>query len=269
MRIAIMESSFPGSDRATAAELTAQAGAQGLELIFPDRRAVDALSDDSRRAGITQSVADAGVVVSCLALTAICRTDGLVRPTENTAAAMDLIREALLAAADMGVSAVLVPFFGQSAIELEDDFKVACDCLLELSEAAEDAGVMIGVESNLAVNQQHVMLGHTGGGASVRHYFDTGNVLLRKRDPATEIRDLGTDALVGVHFKDAIVRSGQQAATDVLMGDGQVNFQAAAQSLKAVGYDGWVTLETPGLDDPAGCKERRLHAKGAGAVREG
>jgi len=69
--------------------------------------------------------------------------------------------------------------------------------------------------------------------------FDLANPLRRGLDPPTEIRALG--ALVRrVHVKDTLVRPG-----DVRPGRGRVDFAACAQALGEIGYDGWLTLETP------------------------
>jgi sugar phosphate isomerase/epimerase len=42
------------------------------------------------------------------------------------------------------------------------------------------------------------------------------------------------------------------------MGEGWVNMAAVSGALKAVGYDGWLVLETPATDDPHAAAARNL-----------
>ena len=45
---------------------------------------------------------------------------------------------------------------------------------------------------------------------------------------------------------------------DVALGQGDVDFAAVASALKAMGYDGWVILETPATDDPVAAAQANL-----------
>ena len=86
----------------------------------------------------------------------------------------------------------------------------------------------------------------------MRHDYDVANVASRRQDPATELRDLGAGRLCGMHFKDVRLHGTQPAEWNIGLGQGQVDFVGVAQALKAIGYDGWITLETPPLEDPLG-----------------
>jgi sugar phosphate isomerase/epimerase len=94
------------------------------------------------------------------------------------------------------------------------------------------------------------MLGCLGGSDSARIYFDTGNTLARKIDPSTAIREMGPAAICQVHFKDVKMIAGQAPQFDVALGQGDVDFPAVCQALRATGYDGWIILETPTGDAP-------------------
>lgn len=249
MRIAMMESCFPNSDRQDAVRLAAEEGAAGLELILDDCRALVALEDAASVAEVTEMARAAGLAIPSLAVTAICRTDGLVRQSDATAPAMRLVQSAMTVAAALNAPVVLLPFFGKAAISEDSELHFLCDRLGELGEQAEPLGVTLGVESMLSTNHKIFLTDHTGG-IGVRHYCDVANVVLRRRDPATEIRELGADRICQVHFKDVLLRENQPPDTNVLLGQGQVHFPAVTQALKAIGYDGWVCLETPGLSDP-------------------
>jgi sugar phosphate isomerase/epimerase len=249
MRIALPESCFPDADRPDAMRLAAEAGATGVELVLADERAAGLLSDAAALNALRGQADAAGVAIPALALLFNHHTDGLVRESAATATTMAQVRAAIAAAGQLGTPVVMLPFGKLASIGDEKELDFACDRLLELDELAEQAGVTVGVESMLSTNQKLYLIDHAGGGVGVRVYYDVGNVLLRKLDPATELRDLGADRICGVRWRDVSLREGQPADTDMRLGEGEVNFQAVAQALHAIGYDGWVTLETPAEDN--------------------
>jgi sugar phosphate isomerase/epimerase len=75
-------------------------------------------------------------------------------------------------------------------------------------------------------------------------YFDLANPIRRGLDPPTELRALGP-LVRRVHVKDMLVRPG-----DVRPGRGRVDFEECARALGEIGYDGWLTLETPSAPPP-------------------
>ena len=54
---------------------------------------------------------------------------------------------------------VVVPFFGNSLIEVEKELDQAIEVLADLVDAAEEAGVVLGIESTLNFNQCKYLLG--------------------------------------------------------------------------------------------------------------
>ncbi len=76
-------------------------------------------------------------------------------------------------------------------------------------------------------------------------YFDLANPIAHKGlDPEAEIRALG-GLIAAVHVKDTRVTTG-----DCRPGTGRVDFVACARALAEIGYDGWLTLETPPAPPP-------------------
>lgn len=251
MKISIMETSFPEADRPAALVMAAGAGAHGVELVLADPRAVSLHTEPEHLGQLREHLLEAGLVASSVALVAHCETDGLVHRSDATPAAMDMVRRAIDLTAAVGGGVLLLPCFRKAAITGEAELNTLGEQLIELGEQADEAGVTIGVESMLSTQDKIFLHDHTGG-VGVSNYLDVGNTALRKLDPATEIRDLGPERICMVHFKDVKVREGQPAEMKLRLGEGQVPFESVAQSLKAIGYDGWITLETPPLDDSAG-----------------
>ena len=76
-------------------------------------------------------------------------------------------------------------------------------------------------------------------------YFDLANPLAKGGlDVPSEIRALG-GLVRRVHLKDTRVTSG-----DCRPGTGRVDFAECARALSEIGYDGWLTLETPPAPPP-------------------
>lgn len=126
----------------------------------------------------------------------------------------------------------------------------ALESICRLSEHAEKYGVDMGVEnvgsklllSPLEMRDFIDKVNHP----RVRAYFDVGNVM--RFGYAEHWIDILGDRIAKVHFKDSRMGdAGACFATDILKGE--TNYPAVMNSLRAIGYDDWVTAEIfPGPD---------------------
>jgi sugar phosphate isomerase/epimerase len=258
LQLGITSTALGANGLAETFQRAAQTGAEGLELAYrTEKEAASLLKADYRRqlVGLARS---SGVAVTSLAIEALCQTASLIGSPEQIKEAKKLIRQAMDAASDANVKVVLVPFFGKNTIESEDELGRAANALLDLVEPAEGAGVIIGVESTMNFNQQRFLLDHLGNTSNIRIYQDTANALARKLDLPTGLRDLGAEAIVQVHFRDVRIEEGKPPDYGVALGQGNVDFRAVAQALRAIGYDGWVVLDTPPADDPVATGRKNL-----------
>ncbi len=100
-----------------------------------------------------------------------------------------------------------------------------------------------------------------GSGPELRLCFDTGHLLFGGGDLMATLNRWG-ERVHHVHFKDIRpdvvrdVRSNDRSFLDAVLagaftvpGDGCINFQAVADALKAMRYDGWIVVEAE--QDPA------------------
>ncbi len=71
-------------------------------------------------------------------------------------------------------------------------------------------------------------------------YYDVGNADYQGFDPISEIEKLG-EHIVQIHVKEIGAE----------MGEGKLDFPAIFATIKSVGYDGYLVLETESGDDPA------------------
>jgi sugar phosphate isomerase/epimerase len=169
---------------------------------------------------------------------------GIASPDASVAAAAaDDVRTAIAWAAELGVGAVLIPFFVEA--ELRDDaaFERAVAAFRALCPLAVERGVVLAYEGTLPAARVRALaerVGSPGFGC----YFDLANLVVRGLDPPTEIRQLG-DLICRVHVKDLRARK-----NDCHPGLGRVDFPECAAALAGIGYDGWLVLETPAAPLP-------------------
>jgi len=259
MHLGIMQNSLAPGELERSFDLAGRSGADGLELACD--RAAD-LADVLGRDGIrqVQKLSKSHKVrVPSIGLGVLREDESLLGDAKAVSAAKDVVHQGICAAEEIGARVVLLPFLGKAVIETEAELDRVIENLEELAEQAEEASVVLGIESTLNVDQQKHLLAHLGAYTSVRVYYDTGNALSRKFDPATYLRDLGADQVCQMHFKD--VRLGEEGRPpdfDVALGDGDVDFPGVVNAIRALGFDGWVVLETPATAKPLAAAKANL-----------
>jgi L-ribulose-5-phosphate 3-epimerase len=267
MKIGFLHNSL-AADLPQAFKLAAKAGADGLEVQYSSDEDVAALRDHGHVKEIKGLARASGVSVSSLCLGFLCRQPSLIDSPREVEAARGLIARAAEVASELRAGVIVLPFFGNSAIELEDELEHAIGVLEDLVETAEEAKVALGIESTLNFNQHRFLLNHFAHTSAVRAYYDTGNAWARKLDLPTGIRNLGKGAIGGIHFKDVRLREGTPPDYSVRLGEGDVDFHAVVQALKAIEYDSWVILETPaGANVLATAKADLAFARGVVGVQ--
>jgi sugar phosphate isomerase/epimerase len=245
MRLGIQSRSLSRDDLQEALRLAGQAGAEGVEVTYCTSQEARQLRRwENHGEALSATARGSGLAVPSLNLTCLCGAASLIGSPDMIESSLELIASAISAAKAIGSPVVLVPFFGKNTIEVERELNRAAEALTRLVEPAEEAGVILGVESTLNFDQQLFLLDHLGHTANVRVCFDTGDALAHKFDAATGIRDLG-ERIVQVHLKDVRIVEGAPPDFDLALGEGNVDFRAVAQALAAIRFDGWVILETP------------------------
>jgi sugar phosphate isomerase/epimerase len=162
---------------------------------------------------------------------------------QTAGAAAEDVRLAVGLAVELGADVVLVPFFLRAVLQTDADIDRCAEGFAALCPDAAAHGVALCFEGTLPARRIRELAGRVDSPA-FGCYFDLANPLARGLDPPTELRELGT-LVRRVHIKDMLVRPG-----DVRPGLGRVDFSACAAALAAIGYDGWLTLETPPAPPP-------------------
>ena len=142
----------------------------------------------------------------------------------------------------MNLNVILLAFFGKG--DLRDDAKgtdIVVRRLKKVAPKAEDAGVLLGIESWLSA-EQHMAIIERVGSPAVKVYYDTGNSHKAGYDIYAEIRRLGKH-ICEFHAKDY----------DDLYGKGSIDFVRVREAMDDIGYRGWLVME--GTKMPLGAEE--------------
>ncbi|MCZ6680132.1 MAG: sugar phosphate isomerase/epimerase [Candidatus Poribacteria bacterium] len=168
---------------------------------------------------------------------------------ETRAEGIAMLQHLSTVSPELGAKVILVPFFGNGKIEMEQITAARfIDGLKAAAETAEKYSVCLALESTLNADDHQQILDQVASPA-VGVYYDMGNATGLGYDAAQEIRQLG-DAIAQMHIKDT---GGNHA------GEGEVDFPAVIEATHAIGYDGWYVLETPSKDDPIAAAAKNLN----------
>jgi len=146
---------------------------------------------------------------------------------------------------DSTIDVLVIPFFDDNPVTTKDDLEFVLDWITEsrLNETAFANGIILALELSLPADHIHAAL--SGRKLSnIKVCYDLGNAKADGYSPEEEILLLN-DLIAHVHIKDRKVNG-----PNVMLGDGDVNFEACFRSLKQVGYDGLMILETRYYNEP-------------------
>ena len=218
---------------------------EGVELTLPADGPFSLRATDAERIELRRLAAD-GPPILCLnggipwqyspsSLDAGTRTEGQA-----------LVRSSIDLAADLGVDTLLyIPGVVTDDAPFSEVWDAARAATETLLPQAEQAGVTLAVENvwNALILSPRDMLEFVDGfdSPNLRVYFDVGNVMQFGR-PQHWIEALGAERIARVHVKDfTLGPGGWLGFTQLLHGD--VDWPLVMQTLRRVGYHGWVTPE--------------------------
>jgi len=128
---------------------------------------------------------------------------------------------------------LLLPFFGQRALQTRDEMDYLGDVLRDLGPEAENAGVILGLEDTISA-EDNVRIMERSRSKSVLVYYDVGNSTKAGFDVVKEIRWLGKDRICQFHLKD----------NPHYLGEGSIQFPPIMQAIRDIGFTGYANLET-------------------------
>ena len=243
MRAAVMDVVIGGRDDAEAFARAGRAGFSGVEVVVT--RSDLAAPSGARLQDLRQAKEATGLQIPALVLGEHNERGGIADASPDVSSrAHDDVRRALAWARELETDVILVPFFGRAELVSEADDDRAVAAFQALCLHAAEHGVQLCFEGSLPADRIASFAARVGSDA-FGCYFDLANPLAHcGLDPPTEIRALG-QLITRVHVKDTRVRTG-----DCRPGTGRVDFDECARALSEIGYDGWLTLETPPAPPP-------------------
>jgi hexulose-6-phosphate isomerase len=233
-------------------KLAKDAGFEGIELDVSGDGPITLDSDEDAIAAIGTLAADSGLTLSGLATGMYWEFNPASENAETRAQAKAVLEKQIRVASQLGIDAILVvpgsvgADFIPGCEELSYDkvWDRATEFISNALPLAKELGVDIGIENVwnkfLLSPLEMARFIDQFDDARVGSYFDVGNVLATGY-PEHWIPILN-DRIRRVHVKDYRRAVGSvDGFVDLLSGD--VNWPAVVQSLKSIGYSGWVAAE--------------------------
>jgi L-ribulose-5-phosphate 3-epimerase len=255
MKLAVCELMFPaGQPVEHFLDLARDCGLDGVELAMDTEGRV--LTPETTRAeaeALRVQLERRGLAAACLcsrlnwSVAPLAHPDPVVRQRGRDVVAKLIELAAWLGAPSvMVIPAVVQQFGGTRVIGYGEAWEQSQAALRALAPVAAERGVVLAVEyifwnrfilSPVELARFVDEIGHP----SVRVYFDAGNVV-PLGFPEDWVRVLGSRIQI-VHVKDARRRLCTDGIVQTGLLQGDVNWPAVMASLRAVGYDGWLSAE--------------------------
>ena len=238
-------------------------GGTGLGLqVLPDRM------QDAHREEIRQAALDADIELSSLCLGALWHYPFTSPDEPYRRRGVEIVQAAIPLANWLGAKCILLPIDQPKTLDDTEAWDMTVRALDQCLPLAEESGVVLAIEN---VCSRFLMgapeLGRlTDQMASpcCRAYFDVANGAWFGLDPAEEILQLG-DRIAQIHFKNRTSPFGTPGSDTVSVGDpGIVDFDAVMAAIRAIGYDGYLTVEVPTLNKDA----RQIAVQNLTAIRK-
>lgn len=143
------------------------------------------------------------------------------------------VSDSIDVAHDMNCEVILLAFFGKGDLKNDEEgTKRVIEKLQKVVPKAEDAGIILGIESWLDA-KEHVRILEEVNSPNVQVYYDVANSNKMGYDIYEEIKWLGKDRICELHMKE----------NGFLLGEGLVDFPKVRKSIDILNYKGWVQIE--------------------------
>ncbi|MCG3178292.1 MAG: hypothetical protein BIFFINMI_00618 [Phycisphaerae bacterium] len=245
MKFAFDQTALPGRDFGEQIRYAAEAGADGLGVCWLNPVEAARFNDRVGARETLRAVQRAGMEVSSLTLDCLSdRPSPLGSPAER-AEANEVLARGLAFATHLGTSTVVLPFAGRSRVETDADLSQAIATISTGSALAARLGISLAIRCALNSNLLQFLLVSCEHPDRIRISLDIADAAAKGLDAGTIIRKLGSDQLAQIYVRDVIRSSGQPPDFRVRLGRGLVDFPAVRQALPAIGFDGWIVVDTP------------------------
>lgn len=226
-RIGACDWSLGKAQKIEALDVAAEIGLDGVEVSFGGGPENNLRSEEVRQRYLAEAKRR-NLEICSLAMAGLNQV-----PYASDPQAEVWVAEVIDVMVQLGVRVVLVPFFMRGEIKGDDALQAAViERLKKVAPKAEEAGVVLGLETALCA-EEHMRILDAVGSPAVKVYYDVSNMLRRGNDIYREIPQLGS-RICRIHLKEP----------DCLLGTGAVDFVRVRKAIEAIDYHDWLVIES-------------------------
>lgn len=220
--------------RLGALSLTKDVGADGVEVdmgSLGERETFDnQLAKPEVRQQFLDTAKELGIEICSLAMSGFYAQSFAERPTVPR-----MLADCIDTMTAMGVKTAFLPLGVRGDLVQHPELRPAIvERLKAAAPRAEDAGVVIGVETALDAAREAKLLDEINSPA-IRSYFNFANALQNGRDLPSELRTLGKDRICQIHATD------QDGVW--LENNTRIDMPKVRATLDELGWAGWLVIE--------------------------
>lgn len=156
-------------------------------------------------------------------------------PYKSDPRTIEWVHDSIAVAKNLGVTVVLLAFFGKNDLRNDDTGKKeVVRRLKEVIPVAEKAGITLGIESYLSAGE-HLDIINQVGSRQLKVYYDFRNSADAGYDIFEELKLLGGDIICEIHMKE----------NGFLLGHGTLDWTRIKDTLQEINFtgDGWMQIE--------------------------
>lgn len=217
-----------------ALQLTKDIGADGVEIDMGglgNRPTFDSkLGDPAVRQQFLGKAEELGLQFSSVAMSAF-----YAQSFAERAGVEQMVQDCIDTMKAMGVKVAFLPLGVRGDLVQHPELRPAIVARLKaIAPRAEQAGVVIGIETALDATAEAALLDEIGSPA-IRSYFNFANALQNGRDLNAELRKLGRERICQIHCTD------QDGVW--LQNDSRIDLPTVKRTLDDMGWSGWLVIE--------------------------
>ena len=233
-KIAVVDLMILKRQKISAFQLTKEIGADGVEVDMGGLGARETfdnkLAADSTREQFLAKAKELNLEIPSLSMSGFYAQSFPERPT-----AVKAVQDCINTMKQMNVKVGFLPLGVQGDLIKYPNLRPAVvQRLKEVGKLAQEAGVVIGIETALNATEEVKLLQDIGSPA-IQIYFNFANPLQGGRDLYKEMAILGKDRICQIHCtnRDSVW----------LQNDPQINMNRVKLTLEKMGWNGWLVIE--------------------------